>query len=206
MSAVRLRTVSPVARVRAARAHRRHGTDLVERRVGRFELAARINTTIFTTKPLAVDELRAGVVDDDARTPKPFDRFPVIGPRRLLPWASKARERASMPRAQSVLLREERSASCSKADAATARSPLRVAASMSSGSTHTLNPSPSGLVGTLCCVDRFGVFALADVKCCRGSLCGLHREPFATRGRVGDDRGAQSKRLAGVSAPRRDQH
>ena len=52
-------------------------THLVERRIGSFELAARIDAAMFAAKPLAVDELRAGVVDDDVGTPKLLDRFPV---------------------------------------------------------------------------------------------------------------------------------
>ena len=40
---------------------------------------------------------------------------------------------------------------------------------------------PIGVVGTLRRGHRVGVFALADVKCCRCPLCGFDREPFAAR-------------------------
>jgi hypothetical protein len=52
-------------------------THRFERRTGRFELPARIDASMFTAKPFAIDELRAGVMDDDARAPKLLDRFPV---------------------------------------------------------------------------------------------------------------------------------
>ena len=41
------------------RSHRFEGGE------SRFELNSRIDTAMFTTKPLAVDELRAGMVDGD---------------------------------------------------------------------------------------------------------------------------------------------
>jgi len=37
----------------------RMGTHRIERRVGRFQLGTRSDTAVFTSKPLAVDELRA---------------------------------------------------------------------------------------------------------------------------------------------------
>ena len=52
-------------------------THRVERGVGRFKLLARIDAATLTAKPLAVDQLRSGVVDGDARTPKLLDRLPV---------------------------------------------------------------------------------------------------------------------------------
>ncbi len=110
-----------------------------------------------------------------------------------------------MPRAHSVLLR--------KTVLPAARTPLRRwTIAVARGRLDELRKHPYvesqsvGVVGTLCRGDRVGVFALADVKCCRCPLCGFHRESFATRGRVRDDRRAQLKSLVAVAAPRRDQH
>jgi hypothetical protein len=80
-----------IACIRGALAHRLAGgqqfalcalgerlrTHCVERRVGRFELLARIDAAMLTAKPLTVDQLRASVVDDNARTPELVDRLPV---------------------------------------------------------------------------------------------------------------------------------
>src|ERR1700722_5858876 len=80
-----------IARVRSALAHRLAGgqqfalralgeclrTHRVERRVGRFELLARIEAGILAAMPLAVHQLRAGMVDGNARTPELVDRLPV---------------------------------------------------------------------------------------------------------------------------------
>ena len=89
--ALRLLRRELIARVRGALAYRLAGgqqftlralgeclrTHRVERRIGRFELLARIDAAMLTAKPLTVDQLRASVVDDNARTPELVDRLLV---------------------------------------------------------------------------------------------------------------------------------
>ena len=88
----------------------RMGTHRIERRVGRFQLGTRIDTAVFTSKPLAVDELRARVVDDDARPSKLLDRLQIqlLGTRSMC----EQRTRAGLDAARQWLsLTENRSTS-----------------------------------------------------------------------------------------------
>ena len=123
---------------------------------------------------------RAGVVDDDARTPKLVDRLPVevlgvlsIGEQRARAGLDAARPFGVAQRRTFGQLIERCSGDGEIAVARGRLDELRKHPYVES--------QPIGVVGTLCRGDRVGVFALADVKRCRCPLRGFDCEPLAAR-------------------------
>ena len=101
--------------------------------IGGAKLIAGITPAALAAEPLAVEQADTGLLNAQAAASEAVDRLPVKIFRRLDLGVSRARERASVPSAQSVLAARVVSASRSRAPAARAACPLRTAASISSG-------------------------------------------------------------------------
>ena len=204
-----------VARLRAASAHRlaggqqlapgalgeRLGPDLAEHLVGGAQLLARVDAPVLAAQPLAVHQVRAGEVHDDAACARAARSPRGRGIRRRR-RRSAARATAPGCRAPSPCRRRcVRSSSRRSAAAATSCSPLRAPASTSSTSDQPKKPRSSCSHARRAAASGLVVPAEAVVEHRGRVVRQADRASLASRGRVLDAGRDELGRLGLVAAP-----